>query len=106
MYSRRDFVKMAMAGIPLSRAALGATINSVVNGVRLGAITYSFRELPRTPGAGDAVDVMIKACTECGIGEIELYSPQLEPAPPNTGSGRPDPEAQRAARQALLSVAA
>jgi sugar phosphate isomerase/epimerase len=100
MYSRRDFVKMTVASIPLS-TALGATINSVVNGVRLGAITYSFRELPRTPGAGDAVDVMIKACTECGIGEIELFSPQLEPAPPNTGSGKPDPAVERAARQAL-----
>ena len=100
MHSRRDFVRMALAGMPLSRA-LGATINSIVNGVRLGAITYSFRELPRTPGAADAVDVMIKACTECGIGEIELYSPQLEPAPPAAGSGRPDPAVQRAARQAL-----
>jgi sugar phosphate isomerase/epimerase len=54
-------------------------IDSVVSGVRLGAITYSFRDMPRTPGASDAVDVMIKACTECGIGEIELFSPHVEP---------------------------
>src|SRR5262249_26173102 len=53
---------------------------SVVNGVRLGTITYSFRDLPRTPGASDAVDVMIRALTECGIGEIELFSPHIEPA--------------------------
>jgi len=71
---RRDFVKLA-AAMPLL-----ARIDSVVNGVRLGAITYSFRDLPRTPGASDAVDVMIKALTECGIGEIELFCPHVEPA--------------------------
>src|SRR5581483_6375278 len=78
MHSRRDFLKMTMAGIPF--AALAGRIDSVVSGVRLGAITYSFRQMPRTPGASDAVDVMIKSCTECGIGEIELFSPDLEPA--------------------------
>jgi sugar phosphate isomerase/epimerase len=71
---RRDFVKLA-AAMPLL-----ARIDSVVNGVRLGTITYSFRDLPRTPGASDAVDVMIKALTECGIGEIELFCPHVEPA--------------------------
>src|SRR5262252_6661843 len=70
---RRDFVKLA-AAMPLL-----ARIDSVVNGVRLGTITYSFRQLPRTPGASDAVDVMIKSLTDCGIGEIELYCPDLEP---------------------------
>jgi sugar phosphate isomerase/epimerase len=77
MYSRRDFLKITAASIPLT--AFAAEINSVVSGVRLGAITYSFRQMPRTAGAPDAVDVMIKSCTECGIGEIELFSPDLEP---------------------------
>ena len=76
--SRRDFVKSAVAGIPLYAVA-GRKIDSIVNGVRLGTITYSFRELPRTPGSSDAVDVTIKALTDCGIGEIELFSPDLEP---------------------------
>src|SRR5438046_9217399 len=70
---RREFMKLA--AVPLF-----AKIDSVVNGVHLGTITYSFRDLPRTPGASDAVDVMIKALTECGIGEIELFSPHVEPA--------------------------
>jgi sugar phosphate isomerase/epimerase len=78
MHSRRDFLRTSLAAVPLF--AFAAKIDSVVNGVRLGAITYSFRQLPRTPGASDAVDVMIKACMECGIGEIELFSPDLEPA--------------------------
>ena len=71
---RRDFIKMA-AAMPLL-----ARIDSVVSGVRLGTITYSFRALPRNPGAEDEVDVMIKALTDCGIGEIELFSPHVEPA--------------------------
>jgi sugar phosphate isomerase/epimerase len=71
--NRRDFIQLA-AAMPFL-----AKIDSVVNGVRLGAITYSFRDLPRTPGASDAVDVMINALTECGIGEIEIFSPHLEP---------------------------
>jgi sugar phosphate isomerase/epimerase len=76
---RRDFVKLTFAGVPLSMA-FGMKIDSVVRGVRLGTITYSFRQLPRTAGASDAVDVMIKSCTDCGIGEIELFSPDLEPS--------------------------
>ena len=80
MYSRRDFGKMALAAAPLSTAFGATRLDSVVSGVRLGTITYSFRDLPRTPGK-DNIDDIIKAVTACGIGEIELYSPNLEPAP-------------------------
>src|SRR5207244_360130 len=97
-YSRRDFVTMAFAGLPLS-VVLGGKIDSTVSGVRLGTITYSFRDMPRTPGAADGVDVMIKACADCGIGEIELFSPQLEPAQPS-GRGRSAADVQQA-RDAL-----
>ena len=79
MYSRRDFGKMALAAAPLSTALSATRLDSVVSGVRLGTITYSFRDLPRTPGK-DNVDDIIKAVTACGIGEIELYSPNIEPA--------------------------
>src|SRR5580704_10301513 len=79
MISRRDFGKIALAGAPLSMA-FGARIDSTSHGVRLGTITYSFRDLPRTPGK-DNVDDIIKALTACGIGEVELYSPNIEPAP-------------------------
>ena len=78
MYSRRDFGKIALAGIPAS-ALLGAAIDSSVNGVRLGASTYSFRDFPRTQGQ-DIVDPVIKALQFCRVGEIELYSPTIEPA--------------------------
>jgi sugar phosphate isomerase/epimerase len=86
---RREFIQLA-AAFPLFQR-----INSVVDGVRLGTITYSFRDLPRTPGASDAVDVMIKALTECRIGEIELFGPHIEPVFPG-GRGA---EAQRAREQ-------
>ena len=77
MYSRRDFAKIALTSWPIARA-WAAHINSTVNGVRLGTITYSFRDFPRTPGK-DNVDAVIQALTECGIGEIELFSPNIEP---------------------------
>ncbi len=85
--SRREFGKLALAALPVATLpfasvpeALCARINSTVAGVHLGTITYSFRDLPRTPGK-DNMDDLIRALTACGIGEIELYSPNLEPAP-------------------------
>jgi sugar phosphate isomerase/epimerase len=82
MHSRRDFAKLAVAGLPLASLspalAWGAKINSTVKGVRLGTITYSFRDFPRTPGKDNA-DAIIQALTECGIGEIELFCPNIEP---------------------------
>jgi sugar phosphate isomerase/epimerase len=83
-------------------ARLGAAADSTVNGVRLGVQTYSFRDLPRAPGA-DAVDAVIKAMTECGLTECELFAPQVEPQfDSGRGGGRrgapPTPE-QRQAEQ-------
>jgi hypothetical protein len=78
MYSRRDFGKIALAGAPVAMA-WGATNNSTVNGVSLGTITYSFRDLPRTPGQ-DNIDAIIQALQFCRIGDIELFSPNMEPA--------------------------
>jgi hypothetical protein len=44
-HSRRDFIGLAIASVPAA-AAFGAAVgqgNAVVNGVRLGVLTYSFR---------------------------------------------------------------
>jgi sugar phosphate isomerase/epimerase len=43
--------------------------------------TYSFRELTKAapPASMDAIDIVIRAMTECGLKECELYSPQVEP---------------------------
>ena len=97
MYTRREFGFLTLAGLIGSRRSLAATgADSMVNGVRLGVQTYSFRDLPRP--AGDAVDVVIKAMKECGLSECELFSPQIEPQFGGGGRGRgrgSSPESQK-----------
>jgi hypothetical protein len=75
LYTRRDFGKIALATIPaasIARLMAAAQPNSVFGGVRIGAITYSFRALP-----GSAEETL-KYCLECGFSGIELMSPVAE----------------------------
>jgi len=88
-YSRRDFGKLTLAGLTLPRFAFGA-IDSRVAGVRIGAQTYSFRDIPRPAGASDAVDVVIDAMTQCGLGELELFAGHVEPMYPSGQRGSPE----------------
>jgi sugar phosphate isomerase/epimerase len=81
--TRREFGKLTLAGFAIP-GALRAADSS---GVRLGVQTYSFRDMPRSPGT-DAVDTIIKAMTDCGLTECELYAPQVEPIFP-AGRGQP-----------------
>jgi sugar phosphate isomerase/epimerase len=76
MLTRREFTALALS--TLAGPKLLAQSNTV-SGVTLGAQTYSFRQLDR-PQGGDMVDVLIKAFTECGLRDCELWSPMLEPA--------------------------
>jgi len=68
LYSRRDFGKLALAAVPLSLRAIGS---STINGVQIGAITYSFRSIsdPRA---------IIKAMAQIGLTEAELMSNHAE----------------------------
>jgi sugar phosphate isomerase/epimerase len=81
-FTRRDFGKLALAGLPLSLAF--AEINSKFKGVQIGAITYSFRTMPNP-------EDIIKAYVTIGLGEMELMSGDAEKlagAPiPMTGRG-------------------
>jgi sugar phosphate isomerase/epimerase len=81
--TRRDFGKLALAGLPLSLAL--ANVNSKFKGVQIGSITYSFRTMP------DPQDI-INAYVTIGLGEMELMSGDAEKlagAPiPLTGRGR------------------
>src|SRR5581483_4544908 len=77
MYTRRDFSKIALAGLPLA-ASWGARLDSTVSGVRLGVQTYSYRELPMN----GILDSVIKAMTETGLAECELFAQQVEPPNP------------------------
>ncbi len=84
MFTRRDFGKVALAALPLARASAFAKIDSRINGVQLGVQTYSFRELPPE----GIVDAVIKAMTEIGLGECEVFSSQFEPIQPRLPFGR------------------
>ena len=94
--TRREFAAVTLGSLVLPRLALAQT----VGGVRIGVQTYSFRELPRTPG-GDATSAIIDAMKTCGLTECELWSPQIEPAAAG-GRGRSQEEL-RQAREALRS---
>ena len=103
MYTRREFGTLALAAglVRLGPdTTVEAAINSTVNGVHIGVQTYSFRDLPRPAGAADSVDVVINAMTASGLGECELFSPQLEPQFSSGGRGArgapPTPEQLKA----------
>jgi sugar phosphate isomerase/epimerase len=98
MYTRREFGMLALAGLAMPRWASAAPIDSVVAGVRLGVQTYSFRDMPRAAN-GDAIDGVIRAMAECGLGECELWASQLEP-PPAPGQSAPDSAEARKERAA------
>src|SRR4051812_47228984 len=72
MYSRRDFGKIAAAALPLSFAGpvFGARINSKINGVLLGAQSYSYRDL--------SLDDAIKGMVSAGAGACELFAQHIE----------------------------
>jgi hypothetical protein len=88
MYTRRDIGRIALGGAALS-AAYGASSEP---GVRLGATTWSLRDLPRVPGK-DNIDDLIKPLKSAGVTEIDLWSYNSEPAGPNFGPGAPPPPA-------------
>ncbi len=90
MYTRHEFGVLTLSGLALP--SLGLAQN--VAGVQLGVQTYSFRQLPRTPG-GDQTDAIVAAMKECGLTECELWSPMIEPAAPTAGRRPTAEEAQR-----------
>jgi sugar phosphate isomerase/epimerase len=95
MYSRRDFSKLALAGLPLSMAL--AKIDSRVAGVQIGVQSYSFRDR--------SLDEAIKAMVEDGIGECELFSPHIEPRPPRPQGATAPPPPNDSARAAARAAA-
>ena len=95
MYTRRDFAVLTLSSVLVPARAIAQAFS----GVRLGVQTYSFRDVARTPG-GDQTDAIVKAMTEAGLTECELWSPMIEPASPFAGR-RPTAEEAQTARQAL-----
>jgi sugar phosphate isomerase/epimerase len=72
VFSRRDFGKTMIAALPVA-GALAA--DSKIDGVQLGAISYSFRQIPNLD-----VDMIIKILSRIGLGEVELMSNHAERA--------------------------
>jgi sugar phosphate isomerase/epimerase len=86
-FTRRDLGKIALVSLPLSRAFGAKMIDSKIDGVQIGAITYSFNTI-----ANPDPQAIINAYVEIGLGEAELMSNHCEalagaPATPNFGRG-------------------
>lgn len=91
-YSRRDLGKLALAAIP---AAALASPNSRIDGVQIGVISYSFRDLPPTQ--------IIPSMLKIGLSEVELMSNHAEAlaGAPAVPRGRVQTPAIVAAQHAL-----
>ena len=97
-YTRREFNKLALAGLPaaaaiggssgLLRAFAQARPNSLIDGVQIGAITYSYRSLPE-----QSAEAVLKYVVDSGISGIELMGGPVEsfagaPTAAERGGGR------------------
>src|SRR3954447_8327171 len=98
-FTRREFGKLALAGVPsaalLARtespfgaASAQAKPNSVVNGVQIGTITYSYRSMP-----DQSAEATLKYIVDSGINAIELMGGPAEsfagaPTSAAAGDGR------------------
>lgn len=74
IYSRREFARLTLAGLPLSLTADQSPrkrLDSTINGVQIGVQSFSFRSLP------DA-DQIITATAQIGLGSVELMSNHAE----------------------------
>ena len=94
-YTRREFGKLALAGLPAA-ALLGRTEsifgafaqakpNSLINGVQIGTITYSYRSMP-----DQTAEATLKYIVDSGISAIELMGGPVESfagAPQSAGRG-------------------
>ncbi len=92
-YTRREFGKLALAGLPAA-AAIGHTEsifgafaqakpNSLINGVQIGTITYSYRSMP-----DQSAEATLKYILDSGISAIELMGGPVESYAGIPSSGR------------------
>lgn len=92
--TRRNFAavtigSLSVVSVPVTRAFGATRINSKIDGVQVGAITYSFNRI-----ASPDPEAIIRAYTEIGLGEAELMSNHCEalaggPQMPNFARPRP-----------------
>ena len=108
-YTRRDLGKLALTALPASLLArpvpalAQAKPNSTINGVRVGAITYSYRTM-----ADQSAEATLRYIVDSGISQIEFMGAPIEafagaPQAPQGGGGRrggQTPQQQAAQREA------
>ena len=83
MLTRREFGKLALTGLPtaavaggssgLLRALAQAKPNSLIEGVQIGTITYSYRTMPE-----ESAEAVLKYVVDSGISAIELMGGPVE----------------------------
>ena len=82
MLSRREFGKLALAGVPAATVLGGSDFftafaqgkpNSKIEGVQIGTITYSYRSM-----ADQSAEATLKYIVESGISAVELMGGPIE----------------------------
>ena len=111
LYTRRDIGKLALMAMPAAHLRQGSggqarRPNSVIGGVSIGTITYSYRSLP-----DQSAEATLRYVVESGISQIELMNGPAESfaGAPSGGRGggggggrrgeAPTPEQQAAQRE-------
>ena len=86
MYSRRDFGKLALAGVAASWLPVPVAAMNV-RGVKIGLITGSLNPLPENTGR-DPIDVIIEQVKALGVVDVELVTVFPQGAPQVVNGGR------------------
>src|SRR4029453_1160158 len=111
-YTRREAGKLALTALPAAllvcrlTALAQARPNSVVNGVNVGAITYSYRTMP-----DQSAEATLKYVVDSGISQIEFMGGPVEafagaPEAPQAGGSRPGGQPPTSEQQAAQREAA
>src|SRR6478735_6790098 len=82
-FSRREFGRLTLAGVPgvalatrsggLLDALATTKPNSLINGVQIGTITYSYRSMP-----DQSAEATLKYIIDSGISAVELMGGPVE----------------------------
>jgi sugar phosphate isomerase/epimerase len=116
-YTRRDFGKLTIGALPAAallnrpfRAFADTKANSVINGVHVSTITYSYRSMP-----DQSAEAILRYVVDSGISAIEFMggpveafagAPQMPRANSGRGGGPLTPEQQAAQRETAQKLRA
>jgi sugar phosphate isomerase/epimerase len=79
MLTRRQFTAAAIASATVNPDAQASRrVSTTIGGVQIGAITYSFRDVPLMAGE-DLLAPGIRGCGATGLGNVELWATMVQP---------------------------